>query len=136
METTYNGFVIKFNEWSELWEASLEGHTAYSKPSLKAVKESIDKQLKSKFVRISAFLNEWRRGYVKVTITSIDEDGTNAWVTKTNGSRGKESLASLYADTPDNVALIEEINITNKQIKVLEDKVSTLNNTLQKAATN
>jgi len=132
METEYKGFVIKFNEWNETWDATLDGHSAYSKPSLKAVKESIDKQLKSDFKRITAFMDSWGKGFTKGTITSIDEDGINVWFTKECGDRGKEVLDYLYADTCENALIIEQISSTNKQIKELEKTVSELKNNMQK----
>ncbi len=128
IKTEYKGYVIKYTECfdnTEEWTAFLDSTCAYSNQSLVAVKKWIDRKEKVKFDRFQAYLRDYDRGYKLVTITSIDENGIDAWYSD-GESRGKSGLRYLIENTPANVTLINQIQKITGDIKTLQEQESLL----------
>jgi len=118
METIkHNGHTINFDEEREEWWTTIksdEGQETVSDPSLKKMREYIDKLQKKTFKRIPIFvsINRYRSGteieylprYREATITSVSPNGNAYYVEKGRKNSSKEGLryCYLYEDTPEN----------------------------------
>jgi len=137
IKTEYKGYVIRYSQYIdgvEEWEANLGSTCAYSNQSLDAVKKWIDRKEKVKFDRFQAYLRDYDRGYKLVTITSIDENGVDAWYSD-DGRKGKALLHWLVANTPANVTIINQIQKINGDIKTLQEQETLLRGQLTTLAT-
>ena len=109
IQTEYKGFTIQYVESKNEWIIVSDHATQHSAPSLMKLKEYIDKQNKKGFVKFDALLKTYK-GYKRVTVTSIPEDG-GYWVVDANKNRSKEKM--LYVDNIFNrgsITLIEQLN--------------------------
>ena len=141
----HNGFTIKFDEQKEEWWTSIksdDGQETVSDPSLKKMREYIDKLQKKTFKRIPIFvhINRYRSGreetylphYGEATITSVSPNGNAYYVEKGRKHSSKEGLryGYLYEDTPDNRAAIaeyekcaQEVHGAEKRERAAQDKI-------------
>ncbi len=137
IKTEYKGYVIKYTECfdnTEEWTAFLDSTCAYSNQSLVAVKKWIDRKEKVKFDRFQAYYREYGEGYKLVTITSIDENGIEAWYSD-GEHRGKASLRYLIADTPENVKIIDQLQKISENFQTLNEQETILRGQLTTLAT-
>jgi hypothetical protein len=135
LKTTYNGIEISYTEYDNKWKAT-ENSRSYE--SLAKVKEAIDRATKvsKKMAPMACIMQKSYGGsgdaeFKKATITSfVDEN--HAWVTfldkKGNKVREKCSTesfrkADLYADTPENWAVIDKLNSLWKKERELEGEI-------------
>ena len=133
--TTYRDIVITYWEGDNKWRFTANGRERSSESLVKA-KESIDRALdevKAEKVKpwqpFEAYLGDrysTSGKYQKVKVTSVAEDrgyGEGKMWVSNNGNRSKESISSLYAVTPENDALISEIQRLTKEREALEEKL-------------
>jgi len=130
--TTYRGVEVAYIEHQDVWTCDL-----FTKPAqdLRTAKERIDKKLdtekKTPFNRFKAFVKAFQYGdgsWPLVDVTSITDDGTEAWCTlgserrKIGGSYGGKP-AQIFPDTSENSALVESIHANEKAIAELKAKI-------------
>jgi len=123
----YRDHVISYDLDSNEWTCDAFVHNRGS-PSLLLAQGRIDKLLdppadKPKFEKVSAWYNDHWKGWTKITITSKTEDGCFATI---NGKRTKirsYEVGKMHADTPANVALIEEIKRLDEEREALAAKI-------------
>ena len=125
MQISYKGETIQFSESMDTW------HWAnYSNVSLDAVKKYIDRSQKKDFENVSAWReNGTQDGFELVTVTSQAEQH-NYWIRDSNGRREKSYNSYLYAATPENTALIKEIEQEQKELEKQEKHVRNLKSKL------
>lgn len=120
--TEHNGVEIKYSDNRDLWicpDLDLEAAT------LSALREKINKvQADARRVNVPVIC----LGYYGATIefagtaTLIDRDG-GVWVTRNKGKRrSKMSRDRVLADTPENRALIAEIETETKRLEALNKR--------------
>jgi len=133
---------IKYNERDNEWQFTLRGKDRTAQ-SLENAKASIDAPVREKarvFKKFEAFL---RSGYAKdtrlekVTVTGLVAGGRGyrtsgkAWVRRANGRRDTAYMNALLQMTPENEALVKQIDelVTQQetlstQIKALSEKIA------------
>lgn len=102
-------------------------------PSLDEMKAVIDKALKAERTPIEALMFTGARydsthdGIAVVTVTSTQPGrwggGGDAWIKTKSGARSKESTSSLYLNTPENMATMQEVVKLSQEAKRLRDRV-------------
>lgn len=114
----HRGETIMFVEYKETWEWQ-----DYSNPSIKKVKEYIDRAHKEVLNGQTAItFPAWReKRFQKVTVTSCIEDGTEYWVKNARGKREKVRAKALLADCPENDLKIVELESFETQIEALTE---------------
>lgn len=132
IKVSYNGVEITYSEGENQWLFELRGRSRKAE-SLQKAKEAIDKPVRQKadteFKRCKAWFHRWGE-WKKVDVTSFAGMGYSRgeWWIMAEGNRSKES--ALYADTPENAAIIEEIKKTDAEIRRLHKLNETLNTKL------
>lgn len=141
IKTTHRDIEITYNEHRNRWACELFSKDA---ESLADARERIDKKLdaekKKPFQRFKAFVKSF--GYGKggswplVEVTSITDDGKQAWVSlgserqKTGSNYGNNPLG-LYLHSAENAALVAEIHEHEKAIEALNAKITAAESKLQ-----
>ena len=126
----YKGVKIEYHEYRNNWSVSI-GDSILAKDvvSLSAAREVADKHSKKErtFKEVEAWkeMSGWdSRGWTKVRVTSKSEGENNYWIF-VNGKRSKEEARTLFAITPENEKLINEIREADKEIeKIKQEKES------------
>lgn len=138
----YQGFKIEYDEDKELFYVqggSLSDDYNYSSPSLKKLKAMIDKDLaakRKKFAGKEAFRFRWSDESVieRVTITSVDDDGTRCWIKKPDGSREKDSVADLFEVCAGNDGIIGELEKVKEERELLAAREKNLRANLKRVS--
>lgn len=129
LKVTHGGIEIVYNEESTRFVYELNGRERSSE-SLALARAAIDKpdpKEKSKFVRSKAFCGSvYGNPFEVVEVTSVAEGGYSSdskyfWIVR-GGRRQKESNHRLFAFTPENEALVAEIQSIEAEIKKLGGK--------------
>lgn len=111
--------LIRFEEHDDRWAFFIDGCRIGARGTVEEARKAIDahgaQEKKKPFTRIKAFLCSWQV-IEAVEITSLTEDPKRVWVRKDSGSRSKEDVDNLFADTPDNREFIAEFNRLNDVI--------------------
>ncbi len=145
MTVNHEGAEIAYNEKNNKWCVDSETFgITFESDSLAAAKvritDSLKKQGEGRFKRFKA----WKPGnyyspgvsgkYQKVEITSIILGGRTqeAWITypkegnEKRGQREKVMISRLYADTPENVDVVKQLNKLQEMHSKLEKERETL----------
>ena len=127
----YKGLNIYFNEDSNRWIISEDGHSNYE--SLVKAKARIDRACKEDFTRYT-ILKLTSKGFVEVTVTSVT-DGGEYWIINETGRRerlnGKYGWGNgYYLDTPENREKLTEISLLQNEQAQLVDRIKSLINKL------
>ena len=124
---TYKEMEIEFSEGADRWSC---GDLDLSSASLSELKQKIDKALKKDFERFTVLHRSYGYGkdqeYEVATVTSVDDSNPRrkeAWILGEGGKRSKVLMETLYAHTPDNVALAMRIDEIHKEIGELTEKI-------------
>jgi hypothetical protein len=124
MQKTYKNETISFDEMSEEWTCG-----EIRDKSLKAVMLGIDKAVKSGFTRCQAYYSSYGGNKIYLAeVTSLTRDRTFAYITyERHDQRSKERLKAstqwLYAVTPENEVLVEQIEVCLMVIRQNEEEV-------------
>jgi hypothetical protein len=125
LTTTYGGIEIRYVERNNTWVFTLRGKER-NRMSLKDAKDAIDAPApkgKVPFTRTPAFFyRNYGHDLPRVDVTSIADTpgwcGSNQqyyWIMDASKKREKVSSISLYAGTPENEALVNQIAANNKE---------------------
>ena len=123
----YRDHVITYNIEDNTWKCDAFANNRGS-PSLLLAQGRIDKLLdqpesKPKFERIPAWYKDNWKGWKKITITSKTEDGCFATIGGKREKLRSFNMGKVFADTPENVNLIEEIKALEKEREELSEKI-------------
>jgi hypothetical protein len=124
----YNGFKVQYDEDREEFYVSNggAGGNAYAAPSLKKLKAMIDRDLaaqRKKFAGKEAYKYVYSSNEpVRVTVTSVDEDGKRCWIKYEDGERRKESVADLFEICDANDAVLIEIAVNRAEYARLANR--------------
>ena len=143
--TIYRGEKIRYNEFENNWSCDL---IANSQLSLTELKKRLDKKLdedgKVPFKKFCVWVPSFRyhgNGWRMVTVTSLTDDGKQAWITDGKerekvGRSGSDSPIPIYAATPENAALVAQIQDCAGAIKGAQRRIKDLESrmTLHKIA--
>lgn len=143
MKIEHKGYEIAYNEGTNEWIIFEHGEKIKIVLSLTKAKEWIDRQQTKKFNRIPVYYDGGYRSadremFHKGEITSFLEKerwggGITCWINLgEKKDRYKVSTNSLYAVTPENEKLIEEIHRIRDQQKALKVQEEILEKKLQK----
>jgi len=119
----YKGVVCEFHEYTDNWTCDISGGE-FRADTLGKLKTKIDALLKkeSTFEPFKAIKDDYREFFVPVTVTSRAEDG-DIWIKSADGKRSKANQKTVYVDSSDNNALIQEIIGYKLAQKKLDDKM-------------
>lgn len=129
LSTTYRDHVIYYHIEENEWRCDAFTNNRGS-PSLLLAQARVDKIVdppadKPRFEKQTAWKKSfnWKDGWQKVTITSKTEDG--CWITKGKEREkvGRRSMDNLFADTPENATLIEEIKRLDAERDTLSERI-------------
>jgi hypothetical protein len=124
----YRDHVITYSITDNTWNCDAFANHRGS-PSLLLAQGRIDKLLdqpesKPKFERITAWKKGgWSKRWEKITITSKTEDGCFATLGGERCKLRSYDMGKVFADTPENVNLIEEIKAMEKEREELSEKI-------------
>lgn len=141
--TTYRNIEITYSEHMDNWNCEL-----FSKPAndLRSAKERIDKKLdaekKTPFTKFKAYVPSLgyqhnARSWPLVEVTSITEDGREVWISregkreKTGKNYSGDQSPTVYPETPENTAIVEEIHRLEKQRSVIDKQITETTGRLQ-----
>jgi hypothetical protein len=136
METDYKGFRVSYEEFNNSWKG-VNGDIEFNAwDGLASLKKKIDTHLKkeSKFKNMTAIdTGSWGdKGFRKITITSITDDG-EAWIKSDGSGREKKSAYSdIYTDNEKNWAVISEIKNKEAAITEIQSEIKELKEALIK----
>lgn len=129
MEIKYGIYEIKYDEDHETFKSEVDG-ASLSNPSLKKLKQKIDRITKPKFKKLSVFfVSHWSHNnnyFDKGFITSIaisgmyDDTIQKVWTVDSDKNRSKKRAVDCYLDTEDNkekMALYNELKEKEKEFK-------------------
>jgi uncharacterized protein (UPF0335 family) len=125
MEEIYGKYEISYDEMNNRFTARI-GDSSYSNADLSKVRKHIDDLDKKDFVRMLVFTNQYSNGFDPKIVTSefIEHGRKYCWITSPKtGRREKQGIQYLYADNPENVKIIEEIESLEKEKKEISLKI-------------
>ena len=132
----YHGSKIYFDEKTEEWCVTFDGHTNKNK-SLQLVKNFIDRRNKNDFKRIPVYLEDGNyyhdSSYKKATITSMGLDG-RLYVVK-DGEKSASVVWGAIIQNEENEKKIAEILEIQKQSEQLKERRQKLVSSLKKVDT-
>jgi len=134
VEGKYRGYTIGFSEYSNEWNVMIDGTRAFTDSDIAKVKSWIDRQLKSQFKPIQAYTEVYRAENKKfsiVTVTSIDRENREAWIRSQDGDRTKRNPITLYPVTPENTAIVNQIENKYLIVQEHEEGINKLKETLK-----
>lgn len=119
--TSYRGFTIEYWEHdSEFMADDLKADT------LEALKKKIDQVTRKDFKRIKVIIRRYDNNFLFGEITSILDGGESVWISYDKNhytSRGKESISSIYLDTPENRKSLERQKDIEGNIKLKKEEI-------------
>jgi len=122
MEETYNGYLIKYDEFSLKFRVRI-GDSDYSNASLKTVRTRIDDLDKKDFKRFDVFVGACFGGRFRaVTVTSVfwENGRMYAWTVDKDKKRSKEIFDALYEVCEENLNAIKAMQECEGRIAVIE----------------
>lgn len=131
----YRDHVITYSVTDNTWNCEAFANNRGS-PSLLLAQGRIDKLLdqpesKPKFERITAWYKDDWEGWKKITITSKTEDGCFATIDGKREKLRSFNMGRVFADTPENVNLIEEIKAMEKERDGMTEKIVLISDKLE-----
>ncbi len=147
MKTEHLGVDIEYNEATNQWDCEIRGRARHFE-SLKKAKEGVEAEPKTKSGKVEKMqpipVFKWgsRYGDRKLmfgAITSFAEPSRagaevrEAWV-MFNGARSKDTLSSLYMDTPESHRVFEEAKAMDLEAEGIRDRASELRATINPKA--
>ncbi len=136
----FGEITIFYNEGNEKFEAQAkEGNIVAFSQSLNTLEENLTKERKRKFQRTPAWKSHgWGKElFERGEITSYNPDTKEAWFVLPNGHSEKKGSRysndfGLIKDIPENLKIMQEIIEIKKQVDGLNEKSSTLSDSLKK----
>lgn len=133
---TYRGAIIAYNESTNTWRVQLDKARIADKESLAKAREAVDRfiaketEIGEKFQRRAAWYSHWGGSLEAVTVTSLTDDGREAWIVNGKKGRSKVRLSELYLNDVQNGARVEEIERFQATIKAAEKQIDALKQSL------
>lgn len=133
---TYRGAIIAYNESTNTWLVQLDKARIADKESLVKAREAVDRFLtketetKKKFQRCEAWYSRWDESLGVVTVTSLTDDGTGAWIVNGKKERSKVRLSELFLESAENGGKVQEIWRLESEVKAIGERIDVLKESL------
>ncbi|HNR90741.1 MAG TPA: hypothetical protein PKM65_20565 [Spirochaetota bacterium] len=132
IKVRYRGIEVIYDEQRDKWKAAIDD-SWFERTGLSEAKKKIDDffraehEIEREFVLY--YCGRWNReNYEVVEITSIQDGGKSAWITRSKQERGrgktreKVDMERLFRDCPENRGAVERIRQINDRTEALHNE--------------